>query len=151
VLKAVFCVNEAREQEGIEKMKKELELARAILLKELVGTTQGSGFLFQVDYTLLVKIAQLVRLEGKHPLSNLLGEIAMQQPDWRFEEETGQGTTYWTAVQFAEQHRDLLHVTAWLIVQPDKPQAIVATVHLDDGSLFVLVVSDKCTRGNRLA
>lgn len=126
-------------------MKKELQLARDLLLRELTGTTQGQGSLFRVDYTLLVRIAQIVRLEGKHPLAALLEEIAKQRPDWRFEEETGQGTTYWTAMQFAERHRDLLHIGAWLTMQP-MGQEVAATLHLDDGGLFVLVWHEKSSQ-----
>ncbi len=131
-------------------MKKELQLARDLLLRELTGTTQGQGSLFRVDYPLLVRIAQLVRLEGKHALATLLEEIAKQRPNWRFEEETGQVMTYWTAMQFAERHRDLLHLEAWLTISPGA-QEVAATLHLGNGSLFLLVRYEKSACGDKRA
>ena len=108
------------------------------------GHDPGQGSLFRADYTLLVSVAQLVRLEGKHVLATLLEEIAKQRPDGRFEEEMGQATVYWTAMQFAVLHGDLLHMEAWLTMSHGADE-VAATLHLGDGSLIVLVRYEKST------
>jgi hypothetical protein len=124
---------------------KEVAQARALLLEELIGMQEGQGSLFRVDYTVLIKIAQIVRLEGTYPLQQLLQEITKQRPDWRIEDETLPEARYHTPDQFAQRHPYQLDVPAWLIIQPKPVQGVVATLHLGDGSLYVLVIPNDPT------